>query len=148
MTILPGAFPNTVSPAVKELMEKHFQLSNAPSTHNSHEADEEAFAALFTPNGLYELAEVQNQGHDAIIAVRRKLFETIPYREHPVTKVFTYGSDDLNLMCFGIVDYAYPEGTTNKKEWAGRYEIEKTSSGELKFKLVQIITIPAQEYKK
>lgn len=76
-----------------------------------------------------------------IIAFREKLFSAIPHRDHPVVRFFTFGNDDMNLMCYGHVGYQYPEGTTNMKEWAGRYKIVKTESGELKFKYVQIIIV-------
>ena len=90
MTILEGAFPETISPEVKALFEEYFYLSNAASSHNEHKAsksfdpqmyamlrlelmtesshslDEKAFAELFTPDGTYEFAEVQNTGHEGI----------------------------------------------------------------------------------
>lgn len=77
----------------------------------------------------------------AIIEFRDKLFKSAPHRDHPVVKIFTFGSDDMNLMCYGRVGYKYPEGTTNQKEWAGRYKIVKTESGSLKFKYVQVIVV-------
>lgn len=58
-----------------------------------------------------------------------------------MVKFFTFGPDDLNLMCYGRVGYKYPEGTINMKEWAGRYKIVKTESGVLKFKYVQVILV-------
>jgi len=38
MTILEGAFPETISPEVKALLQEFFHLSNAASSHNEHEA--------------------------------------------------------------------------------------------------------------
>lgn len=38
MTILPGAFPDNISPEVKALFEEYFHLSNAASSHNDHDA--------------------------------------------------------------------------------------------------------------
>lgn len=113
---------------------------------------------------MYEFAEVQNKGHEgslipilstivahinplAIIAFREKLFKSVPHRDHPVVKFFTFGPDDLNLMCYGRVGYKYPEGTTNMKEWAGRYKLIKTDTGALKFKYVQVIIVEIQSLK-
>lgn len=58
-----------------------------------------------------------------------------------MVKIFTFGSDDMNLMAYGRVGYKYPEGTTNMKEWAGRYKIVKGGDGELRFTYVQVILV-------
>lgn len=84
MSVLPGAFPDNVSSGVKALLEEHFQLSNAASSHNDDTAgmllslsvispnavsllteflDEQKFANLFTSDGTYEMAEMQSVGH-------------------------------------------------------------------------------------
>ncbi|KAF5878812.1 putative fungal specific transcription protein [Botrytis fragariae] len=145
MAILPGAFPDNVSSEVKAFLEKYFQLSNAASSHNDHEANEQAFAELFSNDGMYEFAEEQNVGRDAIISFRKKLFASVPHREHPVVRIFTFGSDDMNLMCYGTVGYRLSDDTVNMQEWAARYEIVKTEPGDLKFKYVQIIVSPARD---
>ena len=55
-------------------------------------------------------------------------------------KFFTFGSDDKLVMAYGRVGYKYPEGTTNLKEWAGRYKIVETDKG-LKFSYSQVIIV-------
>ncbi|ATZ57877.1 hypothetical protein BCIN_15g03980 [Botrytis cinerea B05.10] len=145
MSVLPGAFPDNVSSGVKALLEEHFQLSNAASSHNDDTADEQKFANLFTSDGTYEMAEKQSVGHKEIVSFRQKFFKNIPHREHPVVKVFTFGSDDMNLMCYGTVGLKTSGETKNMKEWAGRYEIVKTDSGSLKFKYVQIIVTETRD---
>lgn len=47
-------------------------------------------------------------------------------------------------MCIGKVEYKYEDGNKHECEWAGRYEIEKSSEGGLKFKRVQIITVSSK----
>jgi hypothetical protein len=37
MTIRKGAFPDTVSQPVRQLLEEFYHLSNAASSHNEHE---------------------------------------------------------------------------------------------------------------
>jgi len=59
----PDAFPETVSPEVRTLMEEMIHLSNSASTHTEHEKDEAAFANLFTNDGIYEFAGKQGVGH-------------------------------------------------------------------------------------
>ena len=54
-------------------------------------------------------------------------------------KVYTYGSDDKNLMVFGTVGVE-AAGSKNTKEWAGRYEIVQAGHA-LKFKYVQIFVV-------
>ncbi|KAM0315750.1 hypothetical protein ACHAO8_003602 [Botrytis cinerea] len=157
MAIHPDAFPDNVSPEVKALLEKYFQLSNASSSHNDHEAsmlllihvtrllnkseDEQEFAELFVNDGTYELAEEQSVGRDEIISFPKKLFANIPHREHPVVRIFTFGSDDMNLMCYGTVGYKISDEPVNMQEWAARYEIVRTGPGDLRFKYVQIIIV-------
>ncbi|TGO43522.1 hypothetical protein BOTNAR_3529g00010 [Botryotinia narcissicola] len=145
MAITPGAFPDNVSSEVKVFLEKYFQLSNAGSSHNDHEANEQEFAKLFLDDGVYEFAEEQNVGREAILSFRRKLFANVPHREHPVVRIFTFGSDDMNLMCYGTVGYKLSNDVINMQEWAARYEIVNTESGDLKFKYVQIIISPARD---
>jgi hypothetical protein len=65
----------------------------------------------------------------------------MPHRDHPAVKIFTFGSDDMNLMCYGTVGYKSADETVNMKEWAGRYEIVRTNSGTLKFKYAQVIIV-------
>lgn len=47
----------------------------------------------------------------------------------------------MNLMCYGTVGYKLSNAAINMQEWAARYEIIKTESGDLKFKYVQIIIV-------
>ncbi|CAF9926818.1 MAG: hypothetical protein GOMPHAMPRED_004235 [Gomphillus americanus] len=145
MTILSGAFPDSVSKEVRALLEEHIHYSNAASSSNNHTADEQKFAQTFTEDGIYEVAETQSVGPDAIIAFREKFFKDVPHRDHPVVKVFTYGPDDKNLMIYGNVGVELPEGTKHSKEWAGRYEIVDTGSGGLKFKYVQVFVTALQD---
>ncbi|QDS75304.1 hypothetical protein FKW77_001367 [Venturia effusa] len=141
MSIYPNAFPSTITPEVKEFMEEYFHVSNAASTHTTHDADEERFASLFVEDGTYEFAEKAYKGHKEISDFREFLFNNVPHRDHPAIQFYTFGDDDLQLMCIGKVEYKYEDGTKHECEWAGRYEIVKLSKGALKFKRVQIITI-------
>lgn len=72
---------------------------------------------------------------------REFLFNNVPHRDHPAIQFYTFGDDDLKLMTIGKVVYKYKDGSKHDCEWAGRYEIEKSSEGELRFKRVQIITV-------
>lgn len=139
MTFKPGAFPDTVSAPVRQLLERFYHLSNAASSHTQHEQDEQALVALFTPDGIYEFAGRKNTGHQAILAFREDLFSHAGHRDHPVVKVFTFGSDDRELLALGEVEYRDDSAGTRKEEWAGRYTIVEDASGELKFKHVQIL---------
>lgn len=125
--------------------------------------DEEKFASLFTEDGTYEFAEKVYKGHKGICHLdqdskrkshsltklssleisdfREFLFNNIPHRNHPAIQFYTFGDDDSQLMCIGKVEYKYEDESKHECEWAGRYEIVKSSDGELKFKRVQIITV-------
>jgi len=80
------------------------------------------------------------------LAFRESLFSNIPYRDHPVVKVYSFGSNDLELLALGEVDYKFKDGTVHKDNWAGRYTIVKDDAGELKFKHVEIIIVSRDLY--
>jgi len=143
MAMNPDAFPETVSPEVRTLMEEMIHLSNSASTHTEHEKDEAAFANLFTNDGIYEFAGKQGVGHKGIHDFREQLFANIPHRDHPIHKVYTFGKDYLDLMAFGSVDYVHHDKSTHSDNWAARYFITKDESGQVKFKHIQIILQPA-----
>jgi ketosteroid isomerase-like protein len=137
MSIKPNAFPDTVSAPVRKLLEEFYHLSNAASSHTEHEKDEQKLVSLFAPDGVYEFAGKKNKGHEAILAFRAQLFSNIEHRDHPVVKVYSFGTDDKNLLALGEVVYRDPAGGSHKEEWAGRYIIVQ-HDGEFKFKHVQI----------
>ncbi|KAH6614678.1 hypothetical protein B0J18DRAFT_439904 [Chaetomium sp. MPI-SDFR-AT-0129] len=142
MTILPGAFPETVTEPVRELLEEFYRLSNAASSHTQHDKDEQRFVSLFTPDGIYEFAGKKQTGHDAILAFREQLFANVEHRDHPLVKVYTFGANDLELLALGQVEYKDPEGGSHNEEWAGRYSIVPGPAGKLLFRHVQIILNP------
>ena len=65
MPILSEAWPDTLKDkAVIEKYKTYLQLSNATNPTHPDEADEEAFAKLFTPDGTYQLGPRSATGHD------------------------------------------------------------------------------------
>lgn len=143
MTILPNAFPDTVSTPVRNLLTEFYHLSNAASSHNEHDKDEEKLGSLFTSDGIYEFAGKKNKGPEAILAFRAQLFSNVEHRDHPIVKVYTFGADDHDLLALGQVEYKNvggPGGGSHKDEWAGRYIIVQEGD-QLKFKHVQIIIV-------
>ena len=91
MTIRKNAFPETVSQPVRDLITEFYRLSNAASKHTDHDAgsiacrsnryfvllishfiDEKAFSELFTEDGMYEFAEVQNKGRASTLCFSRE----------------------------------------------------------------------------
>ncbi|GAB1318552.1 hypothetical protein MFIFM68171_08762 [Madurella fahalii] len=139
MTIRPGAFPDTVSEPVRQLLETFYRLSNAASSHNEHEKDEQKLVDLFTPDGVYEFAGTKNKGAQAILGFRKKLFNNVAHRDHPVVRVYSFGTNDRELLALGEVEYRHPNGKSHTEEWAGRYSIVQDDAGALKFQHVQII---------
>lgn len=76
-----------------------------------------------------------------ILGFRELIFQNAPIRDHAAVRFFTFGKEDLELMCNGTVDYMFEDGSTHAREWAARYEIVKVGNGELKFKRVQIFAV-------
>lgn len=63
MTIHDGAWPETITdPKVKQLLENYLRYSNASNPRHPDEASEEKFAALFTAQGVYQLAQKKAKG--------------------------------------------------------------------------------------
>lgn len=103
--------------------------------------DEQKFAEFFTTDGVYEFAGAKNTGHPAILGFRESLFSNIAHRDHLVLKVYSFGSNDLELMVLGEVNYVFEDGRKRSQEWAGRYTIVTNDVGELEFQHVKIITV-------
>ncbi|KAI9715406.1 MAG: hypothetical protein M1828_000866 [Chrysothrix sp. TS-e1954] len=137
--IYEGAWPDSIThPGVKKLLEDYLRLSNASNPKNPHDKSEEAFAALFADDGVYQLASKKAQSPAEITKMRHALFAHIPHREHKAIKFFTFGSNQFEIMCEGEVDYEHHHGHKTASSWAGRLSI-KEEGGQTKFKLLQIV---------
>jgi uncharacterized protein (TIGR02246 family) len=119
----------------------HHQEETALTSELTTYIDEQKFADLFTTDGVYEFAGEKNTGRAAILAFRESLFSNIAHRDHPVVKVYSFGSNDLELMVLGEVTYVFGDEGVRSQEWAGRYTIVEDDAGGLKFKPVQIFTV-------
>ena len=63
--IAEKAWPDTLTDeAVIELLKNYMNLSNSSNPTHPEEPSEEAFAELFTENGVYELASKKAKGRD------------------------------------------------------------------------------------
>ncbi len=56
--------PNLTDKAVIELLKTYMNLSNASNPAHPEEPSEEAFAELFTKDGVYEVASKKAKGQD------------------------------------------------------------------------------------
>ena len=61
--IAQDAFPDSVKDeGIKTLFNKFMDLSNSPNSSHAGDPDEQAFADLFTEDGMYELAHKNAKG--------------------------------------------------------------------------------------
>jgi len=81
----------------------------------------------------------------AIQALREKLWQDIPHRDHSPIKIFSYGNhnDDTELMILGTTTWTYHEGHGNVGDWAAHCKLVKRDAGEVKCSYYQIITVCA-----
>ena len=82
---------------------------------------------------------VANQTVD-IIKMREKLFPNIPSRHHRILKLYTYGSNEHELLAYGEVDYEHHHGGKADTHWASKYSVKQVGN-ELKFAHVHIVLV-------
>jgi hypothetical protein len=100
---------------------------------------------MFTDDGIYQFADNANQGRQKIHQFREFLYSNIPHRDHSILKVYTQGTNDLEMMALGSVSYKHHDGSSHETDWAGLYSLTKSQDGALKFQKVQIIINPAHK---
>ncbi|KAL8924490.1 MAG: hypothetical protein Q9172_002655 [Xanthocarpia lactea] len=125
--------PDTIDdPKVREFMSHFYATSNDGSDH-------EGFADMFTDDGEYSMNDRSAKGRQEIINMRRGLFSHIPTRDHTPHQIYTHGSDQLQLMARGHIQYKHHMGHERDTEWGAYYDLKKDENGEPKFQKIHII---------
>ena len=70
------------------------------------------------------------------------MWAAVESRKHTVPKIFPFGGDSNLFMLYGTVDLGLKNGSESHLEWAGRAELEKsTSDGKWRMKFYQIYLV-------
>ncbi|KAL8699356.1 MAG: hypothetical protein Q9201_006049 [Fulgogasparrea decipioides] len=117
---------------VRHFLRKFFYLSNEPPPNDE-------FTNLFTEDGVWIFADRRAQGRHAL---RKKMWEDIPHRDHSPVKIFSHGNhdNDTELMILGTTSWTYHEGHGNAGDWAAHCKLEKDDNGKVLCSYYQIIT--------
>ncbi|KAG7005907.1 hypothetical protein G7Y79_00017g042890 [Physcia stellaris] len=115
--------PQTIKdPAIKEFIEKYYEISNTGYAHDD-------YAALFTPDGEFWMNGKKAKGYDEIKSLYRAIWAHVPNRDHKPINIYTHGDDEKHLMVHGDVTYKHHHGHETAADWAALMVLAKDESG-------------------
>lgn len=81
-----------------------------------------------------------------IIALRKKLWEEVPGRDHNPAKVFSHGNhdDDTKLLVLGHVEHTHHAGHSSNGDWVAHVKLVKDELGKVQcsYYQIMIVTVP------
>jgi hypothetical protein len=115
-----SAYPPKISvdPAYVAFFESFYKISDTPTAHDD-------YAAQLTPDATLIMGPTKAQGSEAIVALRKTMWEKVASRNHFPAKVFPFGDGSDELMLYGTVDYELKEGAGSTKDWSARAKMVK-----------------------
>ncbi|KAL8688592.1 MAG: hypothetical protein Q9218_005540 [Villophora microphyllina] len=119
---------------VRHFLRKYYYIANEVELDNE-------YGELFTEDGIFIMGRRKAKGREAIRALRKKLWEEVPSRDHDLVKVFSHGNhdDDTELMILGTATWGYQEGHKNIGDWVAHVKLEKGKDDKLRCSYYQII---------
>ena len=123
----------SVDLGIVAFFEKFYELSDTPPAH-------EEYADSFTGDAIFQIGIKQVKGRDAILAMRKGMWEAVASRKHTIFKVFPYGENATELMLYGKVQYGFKDGRETSVDWAARAEMVK-EGGKWQFRFYQVYTV-------
>lgn len=88
---------------------------------------------------------IREQYADGILEItllRHGMWTAVSQRKHTINKVFPFGSDSLEVMLYGDVEYELKAGGRATVEWGGRAELEKSADdGKYRMKFYQVYLV-------
>jgi hypothetical protein len=110
-----SSYPETpFNPAYAQFFSSFYRISDTPDAHSQ-------YVDQFTPDATLIMASKRCEGSDAILALRKGMWEKVKSRKHTPTKIFPFGPNSHEVMIFGTVDYVMKEGDRNVSvDWAAR----------------------------
>ncbi|KAI9736791.1 MAG: hypothetical protein M1834_000995 [Cirrosporium novae-zelandiae] len=130
-----------INPSVLKFLEKFYEISDNPNAHDT-------YVNSFTDDATFKLGSKIAQGTSEIKSLRASMWEYVKSRKHTIHKVFPFGSDALEVMLYGDVEYELKKdgsgdgdgGVRDVKEWAGRAVLRVVggSEGEVKLGFYQV----------
>ncbi|KAL8726180.1 MAG: hypothetical protein Q9181_006151 [Wetmoreana brouardii] len=121
---------------VRYFLRKYYYISNELSLDTD-------YGELSTEDGAFIIGDRKAIGREAIRALRKKMWEEVPNRDHDVQKIFSHGNheDDTELMILGTATWGYHEGHKNVGDWAAHVGLEKGKDGQVRYSYYQIIMV-------
>lgn len=123
----------SVDPGIVVFFEKFYEVSDTPPAH-------EEYADSFAPDASFQIGIKEVKGRDAILAMRKGMWEAVASRKHTVYKVFPYGENATELMLYGKVQYGFRDGRETSVDWAARAEMVKVG-GKWQFGFYQVYLV-------
>ncbi|KAL8867348.1 MAG: hypothetical protein Q9174_005722 [Haloplaca sp. 1 TL-2023] len=131
---------------VRQYLRKYYYIANEPGI-------DKEYGDLFTEDGVFIMGDRKATGREAIRALRKKIWEEVPNRDHDAVKMFSHGNheDDTELMVLGTATWGYHEGHKNVGDWAAHIKLEMGKDDQLRCSFYQIImdhTVHTKKQKK
>ncbi|RMZ78729.1 hypothetical protein DV737_g3785, partial [Chaetothyriales sp. CBS 132003] len=121
-----------------------FQSFYATSDDGS-DAAHTAYVEYLTPSATLIMGTRRADGHAQILALRKGLWAAdgpVVSRKHTVGQLYPFGPDSLDVVLYGVVDYALRNGKTGVRvDWAARAVFEEGGDGDekvLRMKFYQV----------
>ncbi|KAL8719377.1 MAG: hypothetical protein Q9225_003607 [Loekoesia sp. 1 TL-2023] len=121
---------------VRHFLRKYYYIANEPALDTE-------YGDLFTEDAVFIMGNRKATGREAIRALRKKVWDEIPGRDHDMVKVFSHGNndDDTELMVLGTVTWTYHAGHKNLGDWAAHVKLDKGKNGQIRCSYYQIIAV-------
>lgn len=125
--------PNTpFDPAYKQFFEQFYALSDTPAAHAE-------YAGMFAAGARVVMgAREAVVGYDAILILRKSLWEKVSSRHHTAVKVFPFGANSNEAMLYGTVTYGLKAGGESALDWAARAQLGRDEEGRVRLEFYQV----------
>lgn len=72
------------------------------------------------------------------------MWTAVVERKHTIYQIYPFGSDSLEFMLRGKVEYKLKAGGAAQKDWAGYAVLVKDGKGKLQFKFYQVYLVSSE----
>ncbi|KAF2764717.1 hypothetical protein EJ03DRAFT_331615 [Teratosphaeria nubilosa] len=123
-------FDGSVKPEIRSYYERFYQISDTPDAHQQ-------YAEQFTKNAKLIMVSNEANGRDAILQIRKGMWEKVARRSHKPVRIYAFGPESDDTMLYGTVDYELKDGRKASVPWSARSHFTY-EDGELKQDFYQV----------
>ncbi|KAH9828200.1 hypothetical protein Tdes44962_MAKER02564 [Teratosphaeria destructans] len=120
----------SVKPEILTYYERFYHISDTPDAHLQ-------YAEQFTKNAKLIMVSDEANGRDAILQIRKSMWEKVTRRSHKPIRIYTFGPGSADTMLYGTVDYELKDGRKASVPWSARSHFTE-EDGELKQDFYQV----------